>query len=202
MEKLNEKKELACWIASQLFARRMGPGTTGNLSFLHEGVLYISASGSCFGNLKPEDFSAYSLSDGTCTGKKPSKELPLHLSVYQNRPQTQAVIHVHSTYAVLYSCIAEDTDEADVPEYTPYLKMKVGKIGMIPYAKPGSAELFEQFESCMHRGNAWLLKNHGPVVGGKDLMDAFSGLEELEEACRIAWEMKDMNIPQIPEVQL
>ena len=89
------------------------------------------------------------------------------------------------------------TDEADVPEYTPYLKMKVGKVGMIPYAKPGSTELFEQFEANMRRGDAWLLKNHGPVVGGKDLMDAFACLEELEEACRIAWELKDMGVPQI-----
>ena len=197
MDQLNEKMSLAIWIAGQLFARRMGPGTTGNLSFLHDDVLYITASGTCFGNLKPEDFTAYHIKEKTYTGKKPSKELQLHLSVYQNRQQTQAVIHVHSTYAVLYSCIAEDTDEADVPEYTPYLKMKVGKVGMIPYAKPGSTELFEQFEANMRRGDAWLLKNHGPVVGGKDLMDAFACLEELEEACRIAWELKDMGVPQI-----
>ena len=197
MNQLNEKMSLAIWIAGQLFARRMGPGTTGNLSFLHNDVLYITASGTCFGNLKPEDFTAYHIKEKTYTGKKPSKELQLHLSVYQNRQQTQAVIHVHSTYAVLYSCIAEDTDEADVPEYTPYLKIKVGKVGMIPYAKPGSTELFEQFEANMRRGDAWLLKNHGPVVGGKDLMDAFACLEELEEACRIAWELKDMGVPQI-----
>ena len=58
--------------------------------------------------------------------------------------------------------------------------MKVGKIGLIPYGKPGSDELFASFRDSLDTGDAYILKNHGGIVGGKSLMDAFFGIEELE----------------------
>lgn len=196
-KELKEKLELACWIARELFSRKMGPGTTGNLSFLHEGYIYITAGGTCFGNLTPEDFSKVSLSDGVAEGPQPSKELPLHRIVYENDEGCGAVIHIHSTYAVLWSCIPHEKEDDCIPSYTPYLKMKLGNVGLIPYEKPGSQELFEAFRANASKSDGWILKNHGPVVGGKDLMAAFAALEELEESCRIAWELKDMNVETI-----
>ena len=64
--------------------------------------------------------------------------------------------------------------------------MKVGRIGLIPYGRPGSDELFTAFKENLDTGDAYLLKNHGAIVGGKSLMDAFFGIEELEESARIA----------------
>ena len=64
--------------------------------------------------------------------------------------------------------------------------MKVGKIGLIPYAKPGSEELFRLFRENLSDAGAYLLKNHGGIVGGKNILDAFYGIEELEESARIA----------------
>jgi len=191
MDELTKKLEMACWIAKQLFDRKMGPGTTGNMSFLHNGKLYITAGGTCFGSLTKDDFTAVDLQTAECFGKKPSKELPLHEIVYKNKTDVQAVIHVHSTYAVLWSCISHACDQDVIPSYTPYLKMKLGTVGFVPYAKPGSEELFSLFEACAESSDGWILKNHGPVVGGKDLMDAFACVEELEENCRIAWELRD-----------
>lgn len=72
-ESLQKKLELACWIAQQLFARKMGPGTTGNLSFLHEDKIYITAGGSCFGSLTPQDFAyvdRHDLTQADCIDKK------------------------------------------------------------------------------------------------------------------------------------
>lgn len=196
-ESVKQKLNEACWIAKQLFDHRMGPGTTGNLSFYHEGVLYITASGSCFGNLKPADFTVVNMADGRVDGHAPSKELPLHRIVYEAHPQAQAVIHVHSTYAVLWSLLDHDNENDCIPSYTPYLKMKMGNAALVPYAKPGSPELFDAFRQKALSGDGWLLKNHGPVVKGKSLMDAFAIIEELEDACRIAWEVKDLHIPEI-----
>lgn len=187
---LSEKLELACWIAKQLFSRKMGPGTTGNLSFLHEGRLYITAGGTCFGRLTPEDFSCVDPVTNEVQGRKPSKELPLHQLVYERRPDVQAIVHVHSTYAVLWSCLPHENEADCVPDYTPYLKMTLGTVGLVPYAKPGSRALFDAFAACVDRSDGWILKNHGPVAGGKDLMKAFACMEELEESCRVAWELR------------
>lgn len=84
MNTLAEKMELACWIAKSYFDRGMGSGTSGNMSFCHDGKVYITGSGTCFGRLQPEDFSFMDMQGNLISGKKPSKEWPLHLAVYQH----------------------------------------------------------------------------------------------------------------------
>lgn len=62
----------------------------------------------------------------------------------------EAVIHTHSFYSTLWSCLKHENEKDIMPEYTPYLKMKIGTIGLIPYAKPGSTELFTYFAERVH----------------------------------------------------
>lgn len=183
---LNEKLEAAIWAAKSLFERGRTSGSSANLSFLHDGKLYITASGSCFGRLTREDFSALAPDGRLLEGRKPSKELPLHQSFYGKDPAIQAVIHTHGPFATLWSCRHTEPGDEVLPEYTPYFKMKVGKAALVPYEKPGSPELFAAFRRCLDQGDAFFLKNHGAIVGGKSVMDAFYAMEELEESARIA----------------
>ena len=183
---LERKYADAIWAAKSLFDRGKTAGSSANLSFLHGGNIYITASGSCFGTLTREDFAIIAPDGTSLNGKKASKELPLHTLYYEKDPQLQAVIHTHSPYAVLWSCRRFDGDGDVIPKYTPYLEMKVGKIGLIPYHAPGSQALFDAFREHRASGDAFLLKNHGGIVGGKTVMDAFYGIEELEESARIA----------------
>ena len=75
--------------------------------------------------------------------------------------------------------------------------MKLGRVGLVPYAKPGSQELFAAFKKCVNNSEGYLLKNHGPVVGGEDLMSAFYNLEELEESAHIAWKLRKEGLKEI-----
>jgi ribulose-5-phosphate 4-epimerase/fuculose-1-phosphate aldolase len=189
---LQEKMAASLWSAHALFDRQKVSGSSANLSFLHEGVLYISASGSCFGTLTEADFAQVALDSGAPlpSSKKPSKELPLHRMLYLAKPETGAVVHTHSFYSTLWSCLPHP-DETDVlPAYTPYLRMKLGTVGLIPYAPPGSEALFAAFARRIARSDGYLLANHGPVVGGRDPMDAFYILEELEDSAQIAWHLR------------
>ena len=203
---LNDKLQLACAIAKSCFDRNMGSGTTGNLSFKHKGYIFITAGGTCFGFLTPEDFAAVPVNENSslstyteaekefteaALSRKPSKELKLHQLVYtrlmRDGIENGAVIHTHATYSVLWSCIPDlDADDC-VPEITPYLDMKMGPCGLIPYEKPGSPELFAAFERLAGDHYGWLLAHHGLLTGGKDLMQAFGRSEELEETCKVAW---------------
>ena len=115
------------------------------------------------------------------------KEWPLHLALYEKSPEIGAVLHTHSCYAVLWSFVPGLPEQDCIPDHTPYLKMKLGTVGTVPYEKPGSQALFDAFRQRVEQSDGFLLKNHGPVVPGKDMMDAFYCLEELEESCRIAW---------------
>lgn len=182
----------ACWIGKSLFERNKTSGSSANMSFRYQDHIYITAGGGCFGRLTADSFAVTDLDGVAQNDRKPSKELPLHLAMYQKSGNPiGAVIHVHSFYATLWSCLPHEEDRDDViPSYTPYLGMKLGKVRLVPYAKPGSEELFSAFRERMGEENGYLLAHHGPVTGGVSLLDAFYGLEELEESARIAWELR------------
>lgn len=190
---MKEKKNEALWIADNLFERNKVSGSSANMSFRHEDKIYITGSGTCFGRLKEDEFSEMSLSGEHLSGIKPSKEFPLHQMMYEKGEQVQAVIHTHSFYATLWSCFQPDNVIDCIPKYTPYLKMKLGTVGYVPYALPGSAELFQFFREAVGNSDGFLLGNHGPIVGGKNLFDAFYSLEELEDSARIACELQGKN---------
>ena len=139
--------------------------------------------------MKKEDFAIISMDGSPLSEKKASKEWPLHLALYQKSEAVGAVVHTHSTYSVLWSFVPAENEADCIPDHTPYLKMKLGTVGLVPYEKPGSEALFAAFRERAAKSDGYLLKNHGPVVPGKTVMDAFFCLEELEESARIAWEL-------------
>lgn len=186
---LEEKIRDAVWVADSLFSRNKTAGSSANLSFLHEGKLYITGSGTCFGRLTEDSFAVMDLEGNHVNGMKPSKEWPMHVLFYKKDRSIQSVLHIHSFYGVLWSCVCGTAGRNVIPEYTPYLKMKLGDVGAVEYKKPGTQELFDALGIVMDERNGYLLCNHGPIVGGTDLMSAFYAMEELEESAHVAWEM-------------
>ena len=205
----------AVWAAHTLFARNKASGSSANISFRIGDTVYISASGTCFGTLTPEDFVAIR-TDGTpadtaerktdpasggaasaaaCkASRKPSKEWPLHTMLYEKDSSVNAVIHTHSAYAVLWSFVPAEDETDCIPPHTPYLRMKLGTVGLVPYEKPGSEALFRAFRDRVQKSDGFLLRQHGPVVPGKSMLDAFYNLEELEDSARIAWELRNAGL--------
>lgn len=162
-----ENLKTAVWIAHSLFERGKASGSSANMSFKEKDLIYITGSGTCFGTLKEEDFSVLSLDGEWISGPKPSKEFPLHQMMYEKSEEIQAVIHTHSFYATLRSCAVHKNRTDCIPQYTPYLKMKLGTVGLVPYGKPGSEELFSAFRQCVSGSDGFLLENHGPIMGAK-----------------------------------
>ena len=194
MDNLDIKYKEAIWIAKNLFERGKVTGSSANMSFLHEDNIYITGSGTCFGTLTEKSFSIVNINGEHIGGIQPSKELPIHKNLYGKNSSIQAVVHTHSFYSTLWSCLKHKNEKDIIPAYTPYLKMKLGTIGLIPYAKPGSQLLFNLFDERINESDGYILRNHGPVIGDKDLMSSFYCLEELEESARIAWEFRNENI--------
>jgi ribulose-5-phosphate 4-epimerase/fuculose-1-phosphate aldolase len=174
-------------IASSLFKRGKTSGAGGNLSFLYDGDVYISASGTCFGTLEEKEFSCVSMDGKLLSGQKPSKELPLHLALYRKHVNAKAVLHTHSPYSTLWSCLEHDFPDDVVPNYTPYLRMRVGRVALVPYSPPGSSELFSLFEKhIVDDVKCYLLAHHGSIIAAESLLSASFDLEELEDSTRIA----------------
>lgn len=185
--KLSDLYSEAIWVAKKLFDRGKVSGSSANMSFKHENKIYITASNTSFGNLTDTDFAIVNLEGKKLDEKKPSKELPMHLSLYKKHSSINAVIHTHSTYSTYWACKKTIKDDVLIPTPTPYLDMKVGKLIFVPYAAPGSAELFSEFDKSINDSTSYLLENHGPILGGNTILDTFYKLEELEEASKNAW---------------
>lgn len=184
----NQIRKEAVWTAHQLYSDHLAGGSSGNISFRLEDKIFISKSGTIFGRITEEDFIPINM-NGTVLGDGiPSKEYPLHLALYRCQPETAAVIHTHSFYTTLWSCLRGSAASEGFPHYTPYLSMQFRNIIRIPYAPPGSSELFSAFsQRTRPSADGYLLENHGAVVSGSTLLKAYSKIHELETSAKLAW---------------
>jgi ribulose-5-phosphate 4-epimerase/fuculose-1-phosphate aldolase len=172
-------------LCRSLHDRGYAHGSAGNVSARIGDRVLVSPTNSCLGRLDPARLSEVTPAGQHVGGDEPSKEAPLHLGIYAERPDAGAVVHLHSTYATVLSCLADtDPDDAMAP-VTPYLMMRVGRVPMVPYHPPGSDALAAAVRAKAGAHRAVLMANHGFVVAGKTFEDAVFNAEELEENARL-----------------
>lgn len=172
--------------AKSLFDRGYTAGSSGNISARCGDDWLITPTNSCLGFLDPARISKVNREGRHLSGDPPSKEVFLHQAFYETRPGTGAVVHLHSTYATLLSCLAETNPQNAIPPLTPYIIMRVGLVPLLPYVPPGDPEMGAMIRTLAGRHAGILLANHGPVVAGKDLASAVYAAEELEETAKLA----------------
>src|SRR5665647_38172 len=170
---------------ASLFMRRRTFGRTGNISVRNSEGILVTPTGRSLGTLSPNDMSGIDLSGRHVSGPRPSKEAFLHAAVYRSRPTAAAVVHLHSTYSVAVSCLADIDSENVLPPLTAYYVMRVGRLPLLPYHAPGDRRLGPLAEQIARRHSSFLLANHGPVVAAPDLATAVDAIEELEETAML-----------------
>ena len=92
-DSLEKKLRDSVWVCHSLFERGKTSGSSANMSFRHGDRIYITASGTCFGTVREEDFTVLAMDGTPVSERKPSKEWPLHLALYEKSPEVGAVIH-------------------------------------------------------------------------------------------------------------
>jgi ribulose-5-phosphate 4-epimerase/fuculose-1-phosphate aldolase len=182
-------------------------GTSGNLSVrLPGGGFLMSPTNVSLGRLVADSISRLDAGGRHIAGAPPTKEAWLHLAMYAARPQDHAVVHLHSTYATALSCRSDLPPDDAVPPLTPYVIMRVGRVALVPYSRPGDTTAAGPIRELAAVHRAVLLANHGPVVAGPDLETAVSAAEELEETARLCFILegrpyRPLNRQQIEDVQ-
>ena len=198
----NSERDLICRLAKSLFDRGLTIGSSGNISVrLADGWL-MTPTGSSMGNLDPNEISKLDLSGNLISGKSPTKESFLHIAMYDERPDSGAVVHLHSTHSVAVSCLASIDKKNVLPPITAYYVMKIGKLPLVPYFPPGDINLAKAVKEMASNHHAVLLANHGPVVAGKTLEDAVYAIEELEETARLFLLLRNMKTQYLNEKQV
>ena len=178
-------REEICYFGKSLFDRGLTFGSAGNISVRVAAGWLMTPTNSCLGRLDPATLSKVDERGQLISGDPPSKEYFLHLSMYGQRPRAEAIVHLHSTYSVAVSVLADLDPEQPIPPITAYYVMKIGQLALVPYYAPGDVALAQAVREVAGRHHAVLLANHGPVVAGKDLETAVYATEELEETAKL-----------------
>ena len=189
-------------IGQSLYRRGLSPGSSGNISVRLEDGWLLTPTNSCLGELDPAGLSKLDWNGNLVSGDKPSKEYFLHLAMYQKRQQSGAIVHLHSSHAAAISCLDGLNPDSCIPPITPYFVMRVGKLPLIPYFRPGDKALAVEIAKHADKHAAVLLANHGPVVSGNDLDSAMYAIEELEETSKLMLLLQGQKIRTLDNSQI
>jgi 3-dehydro-4-phosphotetronate decarboxylase len=189
-------------IGRSLYRRGLSPGSSGNISARLDDGWLLTPTNSCLGELDPGGLSKLDWNGNLISGAKPSKEYFLHLAMYQKRRQSGAIVHLHSSYAAAISCLDGLNPASCIPPITPYFVMRVGKLPLIPYFRPGDKALAAAIAQQAEKHTAVLLANHGPVVSGGDLDSAMYAIEELEETSKLMFLLQGQKVRMLDTSQI
>jgi ribulose-5-phosphate 4-epimerase/fuculose-1-phosphate aldolase len=187
-------RDAICRLGRSLFERGLTPGSSGNISVrLADGGYLTTPTNASLGFLDPARLSRLDAQGHHISGDPPTKEIPLHLALYDTRADDRAIVHLHSTNCVAVSMLPGLDPDDVLPPLTAYYLMRVGRTALIPYFRPGDPAVADAIRALAGRHSALLLANHGPVVAGRDLDSAVNAMEELEETAKLFLLVRAMN---------
>jgi L-fuculose-phosphate aldolase len=166
-----------------LYRLGFAPGTAGNLSVrLSEDAILSTPTGMSKSLLKASDMVLVDL-DGhkICGSRNVTSEIGMHLAIYRQRPDVQAVVHAHPPIATGFASCGSALEEPLCSEVV----MALGSIPLAPYATTGTAEVASSIAPLIVDHDAILLANHGVVTAGDTLQNAFMRMETVEHFAHI-----------------
>ncbi|NLN15681.1 MAG: L-fuculose-phosphate aldolase [Tissierellia bacterium] len=190
-----KERKLIVEYGKKLITNGLTRGSGGNISIYDRelGLIAITPSGQDYFKTKPEDIVILDLEGNVVEGKlKPSSELDMHLILYKNREDANAIVHTHSRYATAISCMGWNLEPVH------YLIGLAGyDVKCAKYATYGSKELARNALEAIGDRNAVLLANHGLIALGSDLERAFSTAEHIEFVSEIYYLTKSLGQPNL-----
>ena len=168
-------------------------GTAGNVSIREGDLVAVTPSGVRYGDMTPELVGVHRL-DGTAVEAplNPTSELPLHLAIYQSRPEAGAVVHTHSPAATALSTLVRE-----MPPVHYYVAMFGGPVRVAPYATYGTDELAGNVVDALRDRTGCLMGNHGAVTIGPDLPSAHEKSLYLEWLCDVYLRASSAGTPRL-----
>lgn len=183
--KISEKfKKLIVDTGRELYKQNLTIGTWGNISVLDSetGLVYIKPSGMDYNEINLEDIIVVNKQSKIIEGsRKPSIEMPMHLSIYITRRDVGAIVHYHP----IYSSVLAVTGFSLPGICEDFVQIVGEKVLCAKYGLPGSEELAENAVASLGKRNAVFLLNHGTLCVGKDMKEAMKVCYVVEKTAHI-----------------
>src|SRR4051812_47017563 len=172
-------------IGRRLYARGYTASNDGNISVrLDERRLLMTPTAVCKGFMNAGMMCITDLEGRKLEGERsPSSEIQMHLEVYRQRPEIQAVVHAHPPVATAFAVAGIALDRAVLAEVVTTL----GSVPIAEYATPSTKELPDAVRKYVKVHDGMLLANHGALTLGADLFSAYYKMETIEHFANISF---------------
>ena len=182
---ISEKfKKLIVDTGRELYKQNLTIGTWGNISVLdpETDLVYIKPSGMDYNEINLEDVIVVDKKGKIIEGfRKPSIEMPMHLSIYNARKDVGAIVHYHP----IYSSVLAVTGFSLPGICEDFVQIVGEKVLCAKYALPGSEELAKNAVASLGNRKAVFLLNHGTLCVGKDMKEAMRVCYVVEKTAHI-----------------
>src|SRR6266567_3732659 len=182
---MNERqhREFICEIGRRLYNKGFAAANDGNITVrLNEREILCTPTMVSKGFLKPDDICKVDYEGKQLAGtRKRTSEVLLHLAVYKNRPDVNAVVHCHPPHATAFAVAHEPIPKCVLPEVEVFL----GDVPIARYETPGGQKFADTIAPFVKDCNTILLANHGTVTFGPNLENAYFNSEIIDAYCRI-----------------
>jgi len=172
-------------VGRRMYARGYTASNDGNISVrLDGGRLLMTPKNVCKGFMDPQMMCITDLDGKKLAGERdPSSEMQMHLEVYRQRPDVQAVVHAHPPVATAFAVAGIPLDRAVLAEVVTTL----GSVPIADYATPSTKELPNAVSQYIKAHDGMLLANHGALTVGTDLFSAYFKMETIEHFANISF---------------
>lgn len=180
-----EQRKQVAEMMTRLYNMHLTTTSGGNISLrIDENHFCITPSALDKANLRPE-LIAVSTMDGVnlTTELTMSIESEMHRTILAENPDLNAVVHAHPVFSTLYACSEEQVDTSLTTEAW----FLLGRPAVAGLHKQGSPELARDVADRVKEARIVLLKNHGVLATGKDLLSAFDGIEVFENTAKLTF---------------
>jgi len=172
-------------VGRRMYARGYTASNDGNISVrLDAGRLLMTPANVCKGFMNPQMMCITDLEGKKLEGdRNPSSEMQMHLEVYRQRPDVNAVVHAHPPIATGFAVAGIPLDRAVLAEVITTL----GSVPIADYATPSTKELPEAVRRYIKAHDGMLLANHGALTVGAELFAAYYKMEIIEHFAKISF---------------
>jgi L-fuculose-phosphate aldolase len=171
-----------CEGGRRMYEKGFVAANDGNLSVrLDAGSVLTTPTGVSKGFMTAESMVVVALDGRPLSDGKPSSEIPMHLFIYRERPEVQAVVHAHPLHATGFATAGLSLEDCVAAE----IILTIGSIPLAQYGTPSTPKLPDTLRPYIRHHDAFLLANHGAVTVGKDLWEAYYKMERLEHYAHI-----------------
>jgi len=171
-------------VGRRMYARGYTASNDGNISVrIAPDRLLMTPKSVCKGFMTPDMMCVTDLNGKKISGDRdPSSEALMHLEVYRQRPDVNAVVHAHPPIATGFAVAGIPLDRAVLAEVLTTL----GSIPLAEYATPSTSELPDAVRKYIKAHDGMLLANHGALTVGADLFGAYYKMETIEHFAHIS----------------